>query len=279
MQVKFDDTRYMYYTLDSTVEPLKCKDPVVIAIDPSKTNMAICIATPSRNIIKMLQFSDPGRANDTTTYCRKFKRFLKQYLANVEIFDAGIEAAISKRGMVHHHSSMVLTEIRAAMLDLFYEHFDVKIKEINNWSWKSKILPDGYRGQHEKGSTRYLPDLYLKYGSDDATDAICMMLYLTYDYWDTCPIEPKGIEAPVMNYNISLMPPMGTEAPVGFRFITYNPDISLRANAIYYVNRANNPGLAVVPKECLTESEILQYTPKGISLENTKEIWVVIVRS
>jgi hypothetical protein len=52
---------------------------------------------------------------------------------------------------------------------------------IDNWSWKSGVLPDEYRTRkHKKGSKDYLKDIGSPYGSrkDDVTDAVMIFKYI-----------------------------------------------------------------------------------------------------
>ena len=95
---------------------------------------------------------------DTTVYCEEVRQFLKQYLVNANIYFVGVEQAITKKGMEHHHSNMVLTEIRGNILNFFLDQYNVRVTEINNWSWKAGVLPKGYRGKFEKGSKKWFQD-------------------------------------------------------------------------------------------------------------------------
>lgn len=171
---------FVTWSAGDVVHPLDYTGDVVITFDPSKTNMAMVIGTPEKDVLNVLEFSGNNRgrgpAMDTTLYCEQVKQFLGQYLVRANLYKVGIEKTILPRGQKsHYHSVTVLNEIRSSLLSFFLERFQMKVIEINNWSWKSAILPEGYRSQSEKGSKRffktYMPDSeYSKYYEADVTD-------------------------------------------------------------------------------------------------------------
>lgn len=163
------------------VTPVNYFGEVVIAIDPSKTNMAVFLGTPSGEPISAIEFSGNNRrrgpAMDTTQYCFEVRKFLTEYLQNVSVYLVGIEQAITKQGNKYHHSDMVLKEIRGAILNYFLEEYGVKVIEVNNWSWKFAVLPEGYRGKFDKGSKKFfernMPQSpFTYYFEADMTDCI-----------------------------------------------------------------------------------------------------------
>jgi hypothetical protein len=242
-------------------------DPVVVAVDPGKTNMAVVIGHPAGVIYAIIQMSSPGRENDATTYCMEFKRFFRQFLANVKIHDVGIEAVISKRGLNYHHSAKVLHEIRSQLIDVFYADFNKRPREINNWAWKSYVLPEGYRGRSEKGSTRWFQDIYTLYGTSDVTDAIGIFQFTIKDHKYSFPLRCTRPEERLFDTQIRFL---YDKTPVAREF-EYNSELSVFSNAVYYTNRSTLPGMARVSVETLRDRDIQQY-----SVRNIGEVYLLV---
>ena len=197
-----------------TVPSLDYTGEVVVAIDPSKTNCALVVGDPGGYILSIVEMSGNnwrvGPVEDTTQYCSEVKEFITKHLAGAKVVKAGLEKAITKRGMEHHHSNMVLTEIRGAILNLFWEVYGFRNNEVevNNWSWKHAILPEGYRSQSEKGSKRYFSQYlndksYVYYFEADVTDCLCIYKYLIRDCKDTYTIACRAAEEPLKKFNIT----------------------------------------------------------------------------
>ena len=230
---------------------------IVVAVDPGKTNMAMTVGTPDGDRLAILQFRAPGSAYNNSQYCHDFKDFLSRYLNGCHIACFGIESAISKKGMNHHHSSMVLTEIRANLIDLAYTLTGKPAIEVNNWSWKYAILPEGYRSQSEKGSARYYDKLYKSYGNADVTDSVCIFEYVVKKYCGTYTINPDASEEPLAPVRI-LVRPLREGQKNAKRFL-YNPNLSLKENAIYFANRTWQTGTTTVDIDKLSIEEIYSY--------------------
>ena len=239
------NTNFVNWQLGDPVHAMEYAGDVIIVFDPSKTNMAMVIGTPDGTILNTIEFSGNNRkrgpAMDTTRYCLEVRHFLSEYLKNANIYLVGIEQAITKKGMEHHHSNMVLTEIRSNMLNFFLETYNIKVIEINNWSWKFAILPEGFRSKYEKGSKKFfqkhMPDSpYTYYFEADMTDCICMYWYLVKKHCATYTcycnqIEPCNIE--YMYYYVSATNNMTDD----MRQVTFNSRFSICDNLDYYINR------------------------------------------
>ena len=209
--------------------------------------MALFIGSPFGEQYACLEFTGNYRkkqAMDTTMYCEEVRTFLAHYLKNVDLYLVGVEAAISKRGQNYHHSSMVLTEIRANILNFFLEEYHIKVEEINNWSWKHAILPEGYRSQSEKGSKRFIRDYYPDsplndYFEADMTDAFCIYSYMIktmcQNYSLICNRTEKQVN-PTRNYYIYPSSFKDVYIP-HCRNIGINEHFSLKENVAYLTNR------------------------------------------
>lgn len=241
------------WTIGSEVEPLNISGEVVVVFDPSKTNMACIIGTPTGKILETLEFSGNNRrkgpVQDTTVYCAEVRAFLQEYLKNARVYMVAVEAAITKKGMNHHHSNMVLTEIRGNILNFFQECYGVRPIEVNNWTWKAAILPQGFRSQSEKGSKRYFQtyfpeDPMSNYFEADMTDCFCIFLYVTKKfcagYALTCNIaEPCNYE-----YTYAIIP---TRLSLELMEASFNERYTLKENLNYFVNRVPEGFTIVVP--------------------------------
>lgn len=245
MLVVENNESFNNWTLGQHVNAMQYAGDVVVVFDPSKSNMAMVVGTPDGTILNTIEFSGNNRkrgpAMDTTLYCEEVRSFLKVYLSNVKLFCVAVEQAITPKNGGFHHSNMVLTEIRGNLLNFFLDTFGISVIEINNWSWKHAILPEGYRSPYEKGSKKWFvhtnPDSpYSKYFEADMTDCICIFWYVvstkcsTYkcycDRAELCLSEYTYFYTPIENNITDDM----TEA-------AYNNRFSLTENLNYYANR------------------------------------------
>lgn len=265
MRYKLFNGRATEWHLGDPVPKLNYTGQIVMAIDPSKTNCAVVIGDPGGEIISILEMSgnnwSAGPVDNTTVYCSEVKNFLSQFIERAELYKAGLEQAITKRGMQHHHSNMVLTEIRGALLDMFYEKYRLTNTdvEVNNWSWKHAILPDGYRSQNEKGSRRYFyqylhDDTYINYYEADVTDCLCIYKYLIRDCKDNYRIACRKVEEVINKHTYAIMPEWADK--LEFRKFEYNPSFTVEQNATYFANRSKRSGIAKVDIGMLSMDDI-----------------------
>lgn len=266
------------YTAGMTPPSLNYTGDIVVAIDPSKSNMAVVVGDPGGEIISIVEMSGnlwktPKAAMDTTDYCIDAKDFLRQYLAGANLYRVGMEKAITKKGMEHHLTNMVLTEVRSMLLNLFKTEYglrDVDV-EVNNWSWKHAILPDGYRSQSEKGSVRYFLEYlndttYINYFEDDVTDAVCIYKYLTMETKKTYAIVCREDEPTTKDIRIQISP--NHVDVLGNRQFRYNPTFNPAQNAKYFANRSTRNGICKVDLKALSMSDIYTYASGFTTIPN-----------
>lgn len=278
MQVQINLNPPFEYRAGQKLKPFNFCGDIVLATDPGKTNMAMTVGTPFGTQLCILQFRAPGSTYDTSDYCHDFKDFLSRYFEGCRFAHFGIEQAISKKGMNHHHSSMVLTEIRANLIDLAFDLTGEKPLEINNWSWKYAILPDGMRSQSEKGSSRFLSDVYAKYGNADVTDAICMYRYIIEKKCGPYVIIPNHSEAPLSTYKAFLVPP-GSKVAAKARRFQYEKGLSLEENCAFFINRTWERGVATLDVDALSLEDIYAHATGFVPGNSGKAVEVVVVRS
>lgn len=237
---------FVSWGIGDKVQPLKYSGEVVITFDPSKTNMAMIIGTPDKEILNVLEFSGNNRSRgpaiDTTLYCEQVKQFLGQYLQYANILKVGVEKTILPKGeKAHYHSVTVLNEIRSNLLSFFLERFQIHVIEINNWSWKAKVLPDGYRSRSEKGSKRFFMDYfgdteYAHYYEADVTDCICMYWYMCDTSCADYTVFCNRIEQSFSGYTYTYVP-ADSDVCNNLREVVYNKRFTLDDNLCFYSNR------------------------------------------
>lgn len=245
MLVVDHNTIFVNWNLGDVVHPMDYSGDVVVVFDPSKTNMAMVVGTPDNVILNAIEFSGNNRGRgpvmDTTRYCEEVRNFLSIYLSKVKLYLVGVEQAITKRGLQYHHSSMVLNEIRGILLNFFPEKFNIRVVEVNNWSWKFGVLPDGYRSKYEKGSKKWFKQCmpnspYSNYFEADMTDCICIYWYLIKKNCANYSCYCNQYEQGTSDY-IDYYVPLENSITNDMREVTFNPRFTVEDNINFYVNR------------------------------------------
>lgn len=175
----------------SNYEPSYSGQNIVIAIDSSKSNSAIIVGTPRGRVLDDYEIGGSGSEVDVYDLCKYARSQLKNLFMDAKILFVGIEDIITKKssgynaGLEVHQSRAKITAVFNNYVFLFQEYFDITPTFINNWAWKSAILPEAYRTKkHKKGSKDWLRDSGSEYGSrkDDVTDALCIYSYICKTY-------------------------------------------------------------------------------------------------
>ena len=160
---------------------------IVIAIDSSKTNSAIIVGTPKGRVLDDYEIGGSGTDVDVYDLCKYARKQLRMLFDGAKILFVGIEDIITKKqngfsaGLEIHQSRAKITAVFNNYVFLFQDYFAIMPTFINNWAWKSTILPDAYRTkQHKKGSKDWLKSIGHEYGNrkDDVTDAFCIFMYI-----------------------------------------------------------------------------------------------------
>lgn len=236
---------FVDWTIGCEVVPIDYTGELVVTFDPSKSNMAMVLGTPTGSILNVLEFSGNNRkrgpAMDTTVYCEEVRQFLRQYLTNANLYKVAVEQAITKKGMEHHHSNMVLTEIRSNLLNFFLENFGVRVMEVNNWSWKFAILPEGCRSMYEKGSKKYFRKYepwspFNDYFEADVTDCVCIYRYVVQNCCNDYRLYCNRAEPCLVDYSYAIYP-SDSEVCKDIQSVIKNPTFTVKENLDFYVNR------------------------------------------
>lgn len=236
------------YVKGMEVKPLECKAPIYVVNDPSKKNGATLIGTEYGEIIEMLELSAYYSKTDieeTNDYCDDFEDFLTKYLSECKILKFAKEKTILKKGNEFYTSMKVLEAVSKTMCDVARTLTGVNPEEVNNWSWKSSTLPDGYRQQQakgkDKGSYRYLCEQnhFNKPLSDDLTDVILIYRYLMESKGDVtiACVNSESTKKPYDYFFIDV-----NEIPEGTVQFVHNKNYSIANNCNYFVNRCNSIG-------------------------------------
>ena len=263
------------------IEPLQpLFEYYILTIDPSKTNMAIIVASPAGDLESIIEISGNNwgnyskKADDDTYFCEQVREFLDMYLKDLNIIEIYVEKAITKKGMMHHHSNMTLTEIRAMILSWGLARLGKKPVEVPNVSWKHGVFPEGMNRQSEKMSKWYLVDYlgiseFAEYYEYDVTDAYCMLLYVKSKYHSNYVVKPfRDEKADNIKYTLK---PWSGELPT----LQINSKLSLSSNVSFYMNR-NIKGTFLFDIENLTFDEIYGYAT-GFPLDYCQKIRMVEV--
>lgn len=263
---------FINWTCEQDLRPMQYSGEVVVVFDPSKSNMAMVVGTPAGDILNTIEFSGNNRKRgpvmDTTLYCEEVRAFLKIYLSKVNLFCVAVEQAITPKNGAFHHSNMVLTEIRANLLNFFLDTFGISVIEVNNWAWKHAVLPEGYRSPFEKGSKKWFVQTmsdspYAHYFEADMTDCICIYWYIistkcsTYKCYcnraEVCESEIMYFYTPISNNITDDMQEMA-----------YNSRFSLSENMSFYANRVLGYFYMKVPIDAV---DIVDVYNKTVSYE------------
>lgn len=189
MRIKVDNQEV------SSAYPLFDGQEVVVAIDSSKRNSAFSVGSLSREVLHCVEFdgSDDGTSErDTLVLCLKQRKALKEIFRNANVKIVGIEDIVTKHqkgsrdGMTEHMSRFKITAVFMSFISFFQDCYDITPELVNNWAWKSMVLPESFRSkEHRKGSLDYFTYLNspYQYYTDDVTDSLCILeyLYITHD--------------------------------------------------------------------------------------------------
>ena len=288
MLIVENNTTFVEWGLADDVNPLAYGGELVIVFDPGKTNMAMIVGTPTGTVLNHLEFSGNNRGNgtpmDTTLYCRQVQEFLRKYLTNARLYCVAVEQTILKKGTsAGYHSNQVLNEIRANLLQFFFTEYGIRVEEINNWSWKHAMLPEGYRSQSFKGSKKWILDKnptspYAFYFNADMTDCLFIYMYVCTHLCKNYMMICNRRESAVAPYHYSIVPKTFN---LGDKItnVTYNNTFDLWSNMAFYVNRIMHTFAMLVPVDKLELSNIYgkaQLFEKSNMWD--KEVYLVVAR-
>lgn len=287
MRIRHFNKKNEWWEQGDYVTPLETEGEIVVVVDPSKSNTAVLVGSVYGDVYDIIEMSGNDKqfyktTGDTTVFCLEMYEYLKARLRGSRVISMHAEEALTKKGkkgekfkIENHITNKVLTEVRASFTRLALVLTKVKLDEINNWSWKKAVLPEGYRGQHEKGSVRYWPQVDpFWYGySDDVTDVYSIYQYLVRGKFKTMKLECNKAEPEKIKYSMAIVDKTSVN-PERFNEFKFNPKFTLIQNAIYYANRKNKAGYAVLTKDSISIENIYQY---GVRLTAESVLCLIVV--
>ncbi len=264
---------------------------ILVAIDSSKTNTAIAVGDEYGNVLDDYEISGAGKDTDVYDLCKVTRVQLKQLFEDAIILRVGIEDIITKKekgykGLDVHQSRAKITAVFDNFMFLFDDYFGIRPDRINNWTWKSNVLPEEYRSkEHDKGSKDWFNDLNNRWAGrkDDVTDAVCILMYL-YQSTDIKHISEIKETAPSdVPYMVALVPVSFDVSASGLEFVISNSD-SLEHNLETIAGRLKNGqvgylivDLSQVPVDWIY-SDRLRYSDHMMYDRVTRQIKILIER-
>lgn len=160
---------------------------IMIAIDSSKTNSCMTVSDEFGKRLNDYELCGEPK-DDVLMQCQWERKCLSTILAESVPIIVGIEDIITKKedgkfsaGIETHQSRFKITAIFMSFICFFQDMFNVTPELVNNWAWKSTVLPEQYRTkEHYKGSLDWHKDrgTPLANRNDNVTDSDCIMEYL-----------------------------------------------------------------------------------------------------
>lgn len=180
-------------------KPEYAQQKVIIAIDSSKTNS--CVTVDNEFGVRLDDYELRGDPKDDVLQQCAWERQCMGVILDQSIpFIVGIEDIITKKeyttadgkkvskystGLEIHQSRFKITAVFMSFIIFFQDMFDMTPELVNNWTWKSTVLPEEYRTRdHNKGSLDWHRDRGTKLANrtDDVTDCDCIMEFLKIEH-------------------------------------------------------------------------------------------------
>lgn len=267
--------------------PLFARQEIVIGIDASKTNTALAIGNMSGELLHWIELNGSGDGTseyDALKLCKKHRDTLKVLFKDSIVKLVGIEDIITKvtkgkeTGMTVHTSRFKITCIFASLIAFFQDNFEITPMLINNWTWKSHILPENFRSRDiGKGSLAYFKSINSPLGNctDDVTDAVCILRYLYKYSGIQLGIKIYEPEVQFKKYNAMLVSDL-EKTDLDARIFLYNSDMTLEQNMIVISNNVDDVGKARVEIKDLSLADIYKYCRGDFKkYEEELTLWVL----
>lgn len=261
MKVRLNtELQYLDYKAGAVaVQPLAYNSKVAVGFDQSKRGWGVSVIAADHSILAILEFGANG--DSTTELCRNVRAYLTEFFASVIVEGVCIEEPITPSGhKLNYNTTLVLMEIFFAAKEIAASLTgdEDKVHLYNNWSWKSGILPAGYRQKGTKGSLPFLEkEKGIRGLTDNESDAICLAWYgLKKKHIDMLDVYPLSAEIATYSYKAKLAG--AARAWKGDTFL-YNYELSLKRNIAYIVNRYGTPHACVIDPSRLTLVDVYDH--------------------
>lgn len=267
-----------------TPRPEYTRQDVMVAIDASKTNTGMFVADRYGNILDDYEISGE-RSDDIYYQTWEQRKFIKTLFAGSNIVLGGIEDIITKdsRGMREHESRLKITLVYASFISAFQDYFSYTLEPINNWAWKSDVLPEQYRTRdHSKGSLDWHNDMHTKYAGrkDDITDAWCILQHLIRKHNISRAVPVSDDIEDMRPCKVFLV--SGKSNMVGHNEFKYNAALNFEQNVAFLSNRLSDIAVANffrVPISTLSIKDIYEKCYGSFAREERELITMVAKRA
>lgn len=255
---------------------------IIIAIDSSKTNSAIAVGDEFGELLDWIELNgsaDGTTLEDTLRLCKEERDILREIFRGSKPILVGIEDIITKNsktghqnGMTVHQSRFKITAVFMSFISFFQDEFNILPELVNNWSWKSAILPEVYRTTaYKKGSQAYLSGVNPKFigCTDDVTDVVCILMYLKKIHKIETVYPVTGIEVKKRE-GVAVF--VSNERAKNYKRIefSYNKQLTLKQNVTFMLNRVKEGFVcsAIVDVEWLSLEDIYKLAVGTFDREN-----------
>ena len=261
---------------------------IIIAIDSSKSNTAIVVGNTTGKVIDYYEVQGAGKEVNVYDLCADTRRVLKVIFKDAKILYVGIEDIITKKdhgkgnkALEIHQSRYKITAVFDNIIFTFQEFFNIMPNLIDNWSWKSDVLPAGYRTRdHKKGSKDYFRDIGSPFGSckDDVTDAICIYIYVIHNTEFKIVNELRETIPSEVEYEYCFVPVDDEVNCVEFKILN-NDSFEHNLGTIAERIKDGEIGSADIPIEMVSLKDIYSERLQKKYPKNTKVLKVLVRRT
>lgn len=263
---------------------------IIISIDSSKTNTAICVMTRSYKVLDLIEFNG-SEEKDILKLIKEQRDAIRIIFNGSKIVSGGIEDIITKKensnSINYHHARYVITAVFVSLICVFQDEFGITLEPIPNMSWKHAILPSELNKRSVyKGSVEYVRQKYPKFVTgqkdDDGADAICIGEFMKMrSGLKAGELEDisDDVEFSLHQFKFVLYPETTRiKQSVGVQFM-YNDSLSLDLNARAIANKLKlgQLGWSILNISNVEVPYIYQYC-KGNFSENTTHLMLVVKR-
>lgn len=265
---------------------------IYISIDSSKSNSAMFVWDENSRPLDDYEISGAGADIDVYDLCYQTRQELKKLFYGANILKVGIEDIITKnekgyKGLEIHQSRYKITAVFDSFIFYFQEYHHIMPIKINNWEWKSHILPEEYRTRdHKKGSKEWCVRLGNRWADrkDDVTDAYCIGLYLTRTEHVEVISKIEGTEPAKYEYEYIICPSSTPLNNSNIKHFTIQNNDTIIHNIETVSNRINNNMIGAfnipissIPIDLIYNSNI-RYTDDHRFEKEDTEVTIIVSR-
>ncbi len=267
---------------------------ICVSIDSSKSNSAMFVWDEYGYVLDDYEISGAGKDVDVYDLCWQTREQLKVLFKDAKIIKVYIEDIITKnekdaegksyKGMSIHQSRAKITAVFNNFIFFFQDYHHVMPRLVNNWEWKSHILPKEFRKKdHDKGSLDWCKAQGNRYAErkDDVTDAWCIGLYMFMAEKIDATYIVDTVEPARGHYNYGIFPENFPIPEGSKKFEIQNKD-SLIHNIETISNRIEKgqPGVVKLPVDALTFEDVysgkVMFNNQYTFIRGTQNVLIIV---